>query len=212
MESLTLLSMDTYEDWRARFSFPRLHTLVLKDFGLLIDGSIQNIHHLDMTEYVLRFTEIEGGLRSEPCWSYYFLQTVPNLVSLTWTVHTSTVELLPRPMVLPFLKFLSLPSCGTHKYHTLWALKCFVAPSLEYLDLDLGPCTYPGLEETLKEALDVICRDGSVQLRHLTLRCPPKLKSVNFRAMSPHLDHLDTFTIRDPSPSPTYLQPHPDVE
>ena len=203
MESLTLLSLDTCENWGARFSFPRLRTLVLKDFELLIDGSIQNIHHLDMTECVYRETETERGIFiEEPCWSYQFLQTVPNLVSLTWTAHTSRDEQLPRPVVLPFLKFLTLPSYGTHKHDTLCALERFIAPSLENLDLNLGPRTYPGHEETLKEVLDVICRDVSVQLRHLTLRCSPNLKWANFRAISPHLDHLDTFTICDPSSSP----------
>ena len=98
-------------------------------------------------------------------------------------------------MVLPFLKFLRLPSYDEYG-ETLFSLRCFVAPSLENLDIDLRYSSR--IEGMLKEALDVICRDESVRLRHLTLRCLPK--TVNFRAMSPHLDHLDSLTIYDPTP------------
>ena len=193
METLNLLNFNYCAAWKARFSFPRLRTLVLRDFELLIDGSMENIHHLDITEYTPRFRN--KGKSIKTCWSHPLLQTVPNLVSLTWSINVSSKRVQP-PVVLQFLRFLSLPSCGRYPTHTLHALKYLVTPSLETLDLDLGLLTSPpDYEVMLKKVLDVICRDGSVQLRHLTLRCSPKPE--NCRVISPHLNHLDTFTIRD---------------
>ena len=125
--------------------------------------------------------------------------SVPNLVSLTGHVNTSSRRRHP-PVVLPFLEFLRLPSYDKLG-DTLFSLRCFVAPSLENLDVDFS--TDARIEVRLKEALDVFCRDGSVRLRHLTLRCLPK--TVDFRAMSPHLDHLDSLTIYDPTPPRSWV-------
>ena len=199
MESLNLLNFEESRDWEACFSFPQLQTLVIRNFDVWIDGSMPNVHHLDIaqSESPGRSIQDEEGI-AEPCWSYQLLQLVPNLVSLTWNIHVSS-EPLDSPVYLPFLKSLILPSYGMSQSNTLDALECFVAPSLENLDLDLGVVTPPRSHEImLKEALDVICRDGSVQLRRLTLRCSPQLANCqleDLRAISPHLSHLDTFTI-----------------
>ena len=197
MESLNLINFEESRDWEACFSFPRLRTLVIRNFDLCIDGSMPDVHHLDMAQSDSRSTQDEEGI-DEPCWSYQLLQLVPNLVSLTWNIHV-TSEPLDSPVYLPFLKSLILPTYGRSQPDTLDALECFVAPSLENLDLDLGDVAPPRSHEVmLTEALDVICRDGSVQLRHLTLRSSPQLENCqleDLRAISPHLSHLDTFTI-----------------
>ena len=63
MESLNLRSFDYCDDWKAPFSFPRLRTLVLMEFELLVNGSMQNVHHLDIAEkYASRVTESEEGV------------------------------------------------------------------------------------------------------------------------------------------------------
>ena len=189
MESLNLINLTDCKDWKARFSFPQLDTLVLRDFRVSIDGSMPSVRHLDMAEYVPRYTQ--NG--KDVCWSSQLLQIMPNLVSLIWSIEVSH-EPLERPVVLPSLTSLSLPSYGKFQSETLCALQCFLAPSLESLELDLGISTTPlGHELTLMQALDVICREGSVQLRRLTLCCSPK--SVNCRAIPVHLDHLETCTI-----------------
>ena len=205
MECLNLLNYDCFSfrrEWKALFSFPQLRTLVLREFGLLIDGSMENVRHLDITEYTPQCWQNEEGMFiGKPCWSCPLLQTVPNLVSLTWNIRVS-FERPEQPVVLKSLQSLSLPSYYRYRSDTLKALECFVAPSLKDLDLDLGVVTPPRSHEVmLKEALDVICRDRSVQLRRLTLRCSPQLANCqleDLRAISPHLSHLDTFTIRDP--------------
>ena len=205
MECLNLLNYYRYSElpeWKARFSFPQLHTLVLREFEVLIDGSMENVRHLDITEYTPKRRQNEEGIPLFlQCWSYRLLQTVPNLVSLIWNINVSS-ERPEQPVVLQSLQSLSLPSYYRYRSDTLDALECFVAPSLKDLDLDLGVVTPPRSHEImLKGALDVICRDGSVQLRRLTLRCSPQLANCQLEdlcAISPHLSHLDTFTICDP--------------
>ena len=189
MENLNLVNLSKCKDWKARFSFPQLDTLVLRDFRVSIDGSMPSVRHLVMAEY-------RPGLYGNVGWSSQLLQIVPNLVSLTWSIELSHKP-LERPVVLPSLTSLSLPSYGTFQSETLCALQCFLAPSLESLDLDLGISTTSlGHEIMLTQALDVICREGSVRLRSLTLRCIPKLLD---RGAIPrgYLDHLDTCTFHD---------------
>ena len=203
MESLNLYDFDHCEEREETppFFFPQLRSLFLMNFEMEIDrSSMQNVHHLDMVEYTYTVMEDEEGNELdtyEPCWSYQFLPIVPNLVSLTWTIRISSERLQP-PVVLPSLKFLSLPEYSRRCWEpVLCALECFVAPSLENVDLDFGYAAHPpGEEVLLKKALDVICRDKSVKLRHLTVRDCSSM-SVFCRAMSPHTNHLQTFTIYD---------------
>ena len=203
MESLNLYDFHHCEERGAapHFFFPQLRSLFLHNFKMQIDGSsMQNVQHLDMVEYTHTVMEDEEGNELdtyEPCWSYQLLPIVPNLVSLTWTIRISSERLQP-PVVLPVLKFLILPGYNTpHCQPVLRALECFVAPSLENVDLDFKFVAHPPGEEVLTaKALDVVCRDKSVKLRHLTVRgCSST--SVFCRAMLPHTNHLETFTIYD---------------
>ena len=71
-------------------------------------------------------------------------------------------------------------------------LKHLDVPSLEHLDLE----HFYGGEITLNEVLDIICGDGVVKLRHLTLG-GGTLNGINVEGIWHHLRHLETLFIND---------------
>lgn len=156
--------------------------------------------------YITSFEENEDGIDTNAtvaCWSYQLFQTVPNrpgrVVESTWKLIYRYIlyatSALQRPVVLPFLNFSAFHYI-TERVDIARTAMFRCSSALENLEFEFSTRYLPiirflncqGLPPVamLKEAdLDVICRDESVQLRHLTLRC--LCKSVNVCAMSTHL-------------------------
>ena len=122
------------------------------------------------------------------------LQALPNLVSLTWSNSAQSLNNeIPR-VALPFLKSLAFRKC--HWEMTTHLLRYLDIPSLEHLELgDFKEINDD--QGSLNMVLDVICDNGAVQLRRLTLG-NGSLRGANFHAMWRHLKYLETLFIRDP--------------
>ena len=186
MQSLTLQGLKCFQEGRY-IHCPQLRTLTLRNCGIstvesLISKPMQNLR-------VLTIIICDG----DNMLHIKLLRALPNLVSLTW--RWCNTELLlhdefPR-VALPSLKSLNFRRCQWDMTHLLRHLDI---PSLEHLEL--GDFVRSNVEQGgLNMVLDVICGDGAVKLRRLTLG-DGALRKANIRAMWHHLNHLETLSIK----------------
>ena len=166
---------------------PQLRTLSLRNcdeaVGPLISKPMQNLR-------VLTIINPQGG----DMLYIKLLQALPNLVSLTWSNSGQSLDNeIPR-VALPFLKSLAFRKC--HWGITTGLLRYLDIPSLVHLDLSDFK-NFKDDQGSLNMVLGVICDNGAVQLRRLTLG-NGSLRGANFQAMWRHLKHLESLFIRDP--------------
>ena len=188
MQSLTLQGLKCFQEGRS-IHCPQLHTLTLRNCGKstvesLISKPMQNLR-------VLTIIICDG----DNMLHIKLLRALPNLVSLTWRWCNTELPLhdeFPR-VALPSLKSLSFRRCQWDMTHLLRYLD---VPSLEHLELGDFVVGGERIERGLNMVLDVICGDGAIKLRRLTLG-DGALKWANIYSMWHHLTHLDTLSIRD---------------
>ena len=193
MQSLTLQCCDS--DPTALLGYihcPQLHTLTLwccdKMVQSLISKPMQNLRVLTVINwYIYDMVHIK------------LLQASPNLVSLTWRWDNCELppdDEIPR-VALPSLKSLAFLECQWGMATRF--LRHFDVPSLEHMEFGrFDRFHFNDHQGSLNMVLDVICGDGAVQLRRLTLGIGV-LRRANFHAVWPHLRHLETLSIKDPA-------------
>ena len=178
LQNLSLHCIERFTAGRlAWIHCPQLCTLTLQNCGeameSLMSKPMQNLRVLTIAN--------QSG---DPMLYIKLLQALPNLVSLTWWNFVMPLhDEIPR-VVLRSLKSLTL-------YMGPWdVITCLYVPSLEHLEIN--PPSDP--QGSLDGVLDIICGDGAVQLRRLTLG-DGALRGANFHAVWHHLKHLETLYI-----------------
>ena len=180
---------------------PQLHTLTLQN----CDKAVESLIFKPMQN--LRVLTIINDLDDNMLY-IKLLRALPNLVSLTWS---NSVRLrhhhgdgpsgsglrlhAEQEVILRSLKSLTLRRGPWVQAVVVHFLKCLHVPSLEHLELGYHHL-FNIHSGSLNRVLDVICGDGVVELRRLTLG-KGALRGANFEAMWHHLKHLETLSISD---------------
>ena len=203
MQSL-MLQCDEYhpKGQLGRIHCPQLHTLTLQNY----DKAVESLISKPMQN--LRVLTIIND-RDDNMLYMELLRALPNLVSLTWS---NSVRLRHRPgdgprgsglrfydeprVVLLSLKSLTLRRGPWVQAIVAHFLECLHVPSLEHLELGYHHLFNVHPQRPLNMVLNIICGDGAVRLRRLTLG-KGALRGANFEAMWHHLKHLETLSISD---------------
>ena len=177
---------------------PMMQSFTLQSWDLCPRGLLGCIHCPQLR--TLTLWSCDKALKSlipKPMQNLRVLTIINCYSGLTWQRDLSELsphDEIPR-VALPSFKTLAFLGCHEEM---VYFLRHLYVPSLEHMEFGCFDRFHSNVHRgSLNTVLDVICGEGAVQLRRLTLG-KGALRGANFHAMWPHLKHLETLAIEDP--------------